>query len=127
MPETLTPREAFKASFCMQAASAGYGPGDLGPLLDAAEAKLSKAANVLADLAAGAVKIPLGLAVAGAAGLGAAGGIAHHTLTANKVDPDEIKRDELVDTYNHFTERMKLLDQARRAAAAQPKPQPRRF
>lgn len=125
MDQTMSPREVFKAAFLLKAAEAGYGPDDLEPLVAAAEVKLGIKQAVLGDLvAAGKDLGGLGLAglAAPAIGLGMAGGVAYNALTSPKVNPDEIKRDELIDNYRFYTDRLAEKRKARLLAAAQSRP-----
>ena len=101
MPETLTPREAFKFGFMLKCAEAGLDNDRIEHLVDGIlkQGLLGGAANLVKSLMSLG-----GLGLAGGAGLGAVGGYLAAKGTEPSVDPDEFKQLELITALRQHAE-----------------------
>lgn len=106
----LTPRQAFKLGFLLKCAQDGLTPEQTDARIDAVltKAALGETFGKFLDVATGVGG--LGLAAGGLAGAGV--GYALGQATEPPVDPDEIKKQELIQVLNQYA------DRARRNTAA---------
>jgi hypothetical protein len=125
MDEPLSPRDAFKVGFLYRCAETGSDPELLLDRLVQLEKRadeegggLGSALNPFNWLRFGGRMGLYGLGAA--AGLGAAGGYAAHSLMNSPVDPEEAKRQELIGAYNSYAEQIRQRNKAR--AAEKPRP-----
>lgn len=105
----MDPKEAYKRGFLLKCAEDGCTPAEV----QARAAWVEKVAwgvetvtTPLKMLGGGAL---MGLGLAAGGGFGAGMGLAK--LREHKVDPEEIKKRELIDAYKAFAEQMRLRDQ----------------
>lgn len=119
----MTPQDNFRYGFLMSCAQQGLTPDQVREVVKTASEHLRKEANVGRSLAALWAKLPLAIAgygLMGSAGVGALGGHALAKATEDELDPEEVRRQELLATYRQQAER------ARRNASRIRYRQPRR-
>jgi hypothetical protein len=113
----LTPQVAFKYGFLLRCLEDGCNPQQIEARVKTADAKTPAQLTdwkTLKNLGAGTatafggLKVLLGYPAFIGAGLGAGGALALHHLTEPTIDTDEVKRRELIATYNHYARQAQL-------------------
>lgn len=105
----LDDRTAFKVGFLLRCAEAGLSGGETVALMEKAATLTDwyKRIAGAGTLAAGGVR-NLGIAgLVAAAGAGAGGGLLAAHLRKGTVDPEEIKKQELIAAYNTYSDQLR--------------------